>query len=119
MPGPARNLPNPHSPRSIPHHCPWPTFQEQGGCGSSPVPGTGRLWQQRKADFLLSICGVPQVTLLGVLPGIALAVGLPILSACRSACRSSGALAAPSRFSCDVTPCISSQGIAAFAYQRA
>jgi hypothetical protein len=82
------------------------------------VPGTGRLWQQRKADFLLSICGVPQATLLGVLPGIALAVGLPILRVFRSACRSSDAHAAPSRFSCDVTPCIL-PGIAAFAYQRA
>ena len=38
-------------------------------------PGTVRLWRQRKAEFLLSIAAFLGVALLGVLPGIAVAVG--------------------------------------------
>src|SRR5215475_4937061 len=36
------------------------------------IPGTVRLWRQRKAEFLLSIAAFGGVVLLGVLPGIAI-----------------------------------------------
>lgn len=49
------------------------------------VPGTVRLWRQRKAEFLLSIAAFLGVALLGVLPGIAIAVGLSILNVFRRA----------------------------------
>jgi len=49
------------------------------------IPGTVRLWRQRKAEFLLSITAFLGVALLGVLPGIALAVGLSILDVFRRA----------------------------------
>ena len=48
-------------------------------------PGTLRLWRQRKAEFLLSITAFLGVALLGVLPGIAIAVGLSILNVFRRA----------------------------------
>jgi MFS superfamily sulfate permease-like transporter len=47
------------------------------------VPGTVRLWRQRKAEFLLSITAFVGVALLGVLPGIAIAVALSILNVFR------------------------------------
>src|SRR5947209_18932836 len=49
------------------------------------IPATPRLWRQRKAEFLLSIAAVLGVALLGVLPGIAGAVGLSILNVFRRA----------------------------------
>jgi high affinity sulfate transporter 1 len=49
------------------------------------LPGTARLWRQRKAEFLLSITAFLGVALLGVLPGIAIAVGLSILNVFRRA----------------------------------
>jgi high affinity sulfate transporter 1 len=49
------------------------------------IPGTVRLWRQRKAEFLLSIAAFLGVALLGVLPGIAIAVGLSILNVFRRA----------------------------------
>jgi high affinity sulfate transporter 1 len=49
------------------------------------ISGTARLWQQRKAEFLLSIAAFLGVALLGVLPGIAIAVGLSILNVFRRA----------------------------------
>src|SRR6266699_698680 len=49
------------------------------------IPGTVRLWRQRKAEFLLSITAFLGVALLGVLPGIATAVGLSILNVFRRA----------------------------------
>ena len=49
------------------------------------IPGTIRLWRQRKAEFLLSIAAFLGVALLGVLPGIAVAVGLSILNVFRRA----------------------------------
>jgi len=49
------------------------------------IPGTARLWRQRKAEFLLSITAFLGVALLGVLPGIAIAVGLSILNVFRRA----------------------------------
>jgi high affinity sulfate transporter 1 len=49
--------------------------------------GTVRLWQQRKVEFSLSIVAFAGVALLGVLPGIAIAVGLSILNVFRRAWR--------------------------------
>jgi MFS superfamily sulfate permease-like transporter len=49
------------------------------------IPSTVRLWRQRKAEFLLSIAAFLGVALLGVLPGIAIAVGLSILNVFRRA----------------------------------
>jgi high affinity sulfate transporter 1 len=42
------------------------------------LPGTIRLWQQRRAEFAVSIAAFLGVVLLGVLPGIAIAVALSI-----------------------------------------
>ena len=49
------------------------------------IPGTVRLWHQRKVEFLLSITAFLGVALLGVLPGIAIAVALSILNVFRRA----------------------------------
>jgi high affinity sulfate transporter 1 len=49
------------------------------------IPGTARLWKQSKAEFLLSVAAFAGVALLGVLPGIAIAVGLSILNVFRRA----------------------------------
>jgi high affinity sulfate transporter 1 len=49
------------------------------------IPGTIRLWRQRKVEFLLSIAAFLGVALLGVLAGIAIAVGLSILNVFRRA----------------------------------
>ncbi len=49
------------------------------------IPATMRLWRQRKAEFLLSIAAFLGVVLLGVLPGIAIAVALSILNVFRRA----------------------------------
>ena len=49
------------------------------------IPGTVRLWRQRKVEFALSITAFLGVALLGVLPGIAIAVGLSILNVFRRA----------------------------------
>jgi len=49
------------------------------------IPGTVRLWRQRKAEFLLSVAAFVGVALLGVLPGIAVAVALSILNVFRRA----------------------------------
>ena len=49
------------------------------------LPATMRLWRQRKAEFLLSIAAFGGVALLGVLPGIAIAVALSILNVFRRA----------------------------------
>ena len=47
------------------------------------IPGTVRLWRQRRVEFLLSIAAFLGVVLLGVLPGIAIAVALSILNVFR------------------------------------
>jgi MFS superfamily sulfate permease-like transporter len=44
-----------------------------------------RLWRQRREEFLLSVAAFLGVALLGVLPGIAVAVGLSILNVFRHA----------------------------------
>jgi high affinity sulfate transporter 1 len=49
------------------------------------IPGTVRLWRQRKVEFGLSVTAFLGVALLGVLPGIAIAVGLSILNVFRRA----------------------------------
>ena len=49
------------------------------------IPATARLWRQRKAEFGLSITAFLGVALLGVLPGIAIAVALSILNVFRRA----------------------------------
>ncbi|HTR93606.1 MAG TPA: sulfate permease [Trebonia sp.] len=49
------------------------------------IPGTVRLWRQAKAEFWLSLAAFAGVALLGVLPGIAIAVGLSILNVFRRA----------------------------------
>jgi MFS superfamily sulfate permease-like transporter len=49
------------------------------------IPATVRLWRQCKAEFWLSIAAFGGVTLLGVLPGIAIAVALSILNVFRRA----------------------------------
>jgi high affinity sulfate transporter 1 len=49
------------------------------------IPATARLWRQRKAEFLLSIAAFLGVALLGVLPGIGIAVALSILNVFRRA----------------------------------
>jgi MFS superfamily sulfate permease-like transporter len=47
------------------------------------IPGTRRLWLQRRTEFLLSLTALLGVALLGVLPGILIAVGLSILNVFR------------------------------------
>ena len=47
------------------------------------IPGTRRLWQQQRVECLLSIAALLGVALLGVLPGILIAVGLSILNVFR------------------------------------
>src|SRR6516165_8403179 len=44
------------------------------------IPGTMRLWHQRRVELLLSVAAFLGVALLGVLQGIAVAVGLSILN---------------------------------------
>jgi high affinity sulfate transporter 1 len=47
------------------------------------LPGTRRLWQQRKTEFAVSIAAFLGVVLLGVLPGIAIAVAVSVAEAFR------------------------------------
>ena len=47
------------------------------------IAGTRRLWRQRRMEFTLSIIALLGVALLGVLPGILVAVGLSILNVFR------------------------------------
>ena len=49
------------------------------------IPGTVRLWHQRRVEFLLCIAAFLGVALLGVLEGIAVAVALSILNVFRRA----------------------------------
>ena len=51
------------------------------------IPATVRLWRQRRVEFVLSITAFLGVALLGVLEGIAVAVGLSILNVFRRAWR--------------------------------
>jgi high affinity sulfate transporter 1 len=47
------------------------------------IPATIRLWRQRRTEFALSVTAFGGVVLLGVLPGIAIAVALSILNVFR------------------------------------
>jgi MFS superfamily sulfate permease-like transporter len=49
------------------------------------LAGTARLWRQRRVEFVLSITAFAGVALLGVLPGIAVAVALSIINVFRRA----------------------------------
>ncbi|MEU3612157.1 sulfate permease [Streptomyces sp. NPDC006872] len=49
------------------------------------LPGSVRLWRQRRAEFLLSVAAFLGVALLGVLEGIAIAVALSVLNVFRRA----------------------------------
>lgn len=49
------------------------------------IPGTWRLWKQRRVEFVLSVVAFLGVALLGVLPGIAVAIALSILNVFRRA----------------------------------
>jgi high affinity sulfate transporter 1 len=51
------------------------------------LAGTRRLWRQRKVEFALSMAAFAGVAVLGVLPGILIAVGLSILNVFRHAWR--------------------------------
>ena len=51
------------------------------------IRGLRRLWRQRRSDFVLALAAFLGVALLGVLPGIAIAVGLSILNVFRRAWR--------------------------------
>ena len=73
VPGLFRNLPNPALAAVV----------ITAALSLADIPGTVRLWRQRKAEFLLSIAAFLGVALLGVLPGIAIAVGLSILNVFR------------------------------------
>jgi len=75
VPGLFRNLPNPALAAVV----------ITAALSLTDIPGTVRLWRQRKMEFLLSIAAFLGVALLGVLPGIATAVGLSILNVFRRA----------------------------------
>jgi high affinity sulfate transporter 1 len=47
------------------------------------IKGSRRLWQQRRTEFCLSVAALLGVALLGVLPGILIAIGLSILNVFR------------------------------------
>ncbi|HET6533596.1 MAG TPA: sulfate permease [Actinoplanes sp.] len=47
------------------------------------IPGTVQLWQRRRTEFVVSITAFLGVALLGVLPGIAVAVALSVLNVFR------------------------------------
>lgn len=49
------------------------------------LPGLRRLWRQRPVEFWLAVAAFAGVALFGVLPGIAIAVGLSILNVFRRA----------------------------------
>jgi MFS superfamily sulfate permease-like transporter len=68
VPGLLRNLPNPTLAAVV----------IAAALSLADVPGTVRLFRQRRVEFWLSIAAFLGVTLLGVLPGIATAVALSI-----------------------------------------
>ena len=75
LPGLFRNLPNPALAAVV----------ITASLSLADIPGTVRLWRQRKTEFLLSAAAFLGVALLGVLAGIAIAVGLSILNVFRRA----------------------------------
>ena len=75
VPGLLKNLPNPTLAAVV----------IAASLSLADVPGTVRLWRQRRVEFLLSITAFLGVALLGVLQGIAVAVALSILNVFRRA----------------------------------
>jgi high affinity sulfate transporter 1 len=75
VPGLLRNLPNPTLAAIV----------IAASLSLTDVPGTVRLWQQRRVEFVLSMVAFLGVALLGVLEGIAVAVGLSIFNVFRRA----------------------------------
>jgi MFS superfamily sulfate permease-like transporter len=75
VPGLLRNLPNPTLAAVV----------IGASLSLADIPGTVRLWRQRRVEFLLSITAFLGVALLGVLAGIAVAVALSILNVFRRA----------------------------------
>ena len=72
-PGLLRNLPNPTLAAVV----------IAAALSLADIPGTARLFRQRKAEFVLSITAFAGVALLGVLPGIAVAVALSVANVFR------------------------------------
>jgi MFS superfamily sulfate permease-like transporter len=77
VPGLLKNLPNPTLAAVV----------IAASLSLANIPGTIRLWRQRRVECLLSIAAFLGVALLGVLAGIAVAVGLSILNVFRRAWR--------------------------------
>ena len=77
VPGLLKNLPNPTLAAVV----------IAASLSLADVPGTVRLWRQRRIEFALSITAFLGVALLGVLQGIAVAVALSILNVFRRAWR--------------------------------
>jgi high affinity sulfate transporter 1 len=75
VPGLLKNLPNPTLAAVV----------IAASLSLADIPGTVRLWRQRRAEFLLSVVAFLGVALLGVLEGIAVAVALSILNVFRRA----------------------------------
>jgi high affinity sulfate transporter 1 len=75
VPGLLKNLPNPTLAAVV----------IAASLSLADLPGTLRLWHQRRVEFLLSIAAFLGVALLGVLEGIAVAVALSILNVFRRA----------------------------------
>lgn len=75
VPGLFRNLPNPTLAAVV----------ISASLSLADVPATVRLWKQRRVEFALSVAAFAGVALLGVLPGIAVAVVLSILNVFRRA----------------------------------
>ncbi|MGZ4625065.1 MAG: SulP family inorganic anion transporter, partial [Kineosporiaceae bacterium] len=77
LPGLVRNLPQPALAAVV----------MTAAFSLADVPGVVRLWHQRKTEFSLAVAAFLGVALLGVLPGIAIAVALSILNVFRRAWR--------------------------------
>jgi high affinity sulfate transporter 1 len=75
VPGLLKNLPNPTLAAVV----------IAASLSLADIPGTIRLWQQRRVEFALSITAFLGVALLGVLQGIAVAVALSIFNVFRRA----------------------------------
>ncbi len=75
VPGLLKNLPNPTLAAVV----------IAASLSLADLPGTLRLWRQRRVEFLLSVTAFLGVALLGVLQGIAVAVALSILNVFRRA----------------------------------
>ncbi len=75
VPGLLKNLPNPTLAAVV----------IAASLSLADVPGTVRLWRQRRVELLLSVAAFLGVALLGVLQGIAVAVALSILNVFRRA----------------------------------